>query len=397
MKIQPPSETVYTFFLVWTLLASSQMLSPFAFLAACLFLGYIVFSQNSPISSWYVFIAFALIIIAFSGLIFNFKFEVAGRIFITCVLIPLVAAIDVRKHTRSLDLVSKLIAISIALGFLGFTYALLGGPDLFRVSNPDGRELLLFLSTFSNSNFPAGAGYIIRPSFIFDEPGAYTFAIDTFLLLNFMVYKRIRRLDWFLIIGGLITFSVAHILVCCLLVIAARKSKLLVIPAIAIVGADYLLFLASGVSQIIDRFTIVDGALAGDNRSELFQRAIQLVVDHPTGTGTSCNWDIAACIDLYGAFGENPVFPAAYYGLTASAAYYFILLVVGGIGFFNLMRLNRRLVFISLAIIALFAQRPFLFNLGYNLQILLVFSMLLRTVVFQFPKVINYSCQTSSL
>ncbi|MEB0140844.1 hypothetical protein QN363_17595 [Undibacterium sp. CCC2.1] len=383
MKIDAPNKMGYTFFLVMALISSSQMSNPYAFLVTCLALVCLTFLQKETLPRSYFLFTILVFGISLLGMIFELNAEVVTRILMTCALIPLVFLIDLRKHPQALDFATKFMGLSLALAIIGFLYALAGGADLFRLINPDGRELLLFLSTFSNSNFPIGGGHIIRPSFIFDEPGAYTFAIDTILLINLMVYRKLRGIDWFLIIGGLITFSIAHILVCCLIVFAARKSKLLFIPACAISGIDYLLYLSSGVSQIIDRFTVVDGALAGDNRSKLFERAFDLVVEHPYGMGGICNWDISSCFDIYGGFGENPAFPAAYYGIMAASAYYLIFFIIVSLIVISALKLNRFWMLTSLAILALIAQRPFLFNIGYNLQILLIFSMLLKTITLK--------------
>jgi hypothetical protein len=389
MKINKLDEAWYAFFLVMVLISSSQMLNPYGFAVACLALFYLSFIQKKQLSIYYFTFSIFVTGASVLGMLLQMNAEVFVRILITSLLIPLVSLIDLRNKIWCLSLATKVIAASIILGFVGFAYALLGFPDLLRLTNPDGRELLLFLTTFSNSNFPIGSGFIIRPSFIFDEPGAYTFVIDTILLINFMIRRELRRIDWFLIVGGLITFSIAHILVSTLIVIAARKSKLLLIPAVVIVGADYLLYLSSGVSQIIDRFTIVDGALAGDNRSQLFDRAIELILEHPNGVGSSCNWDIASCIELFGPFGENPAFPAAYYGVMAASAYYFIVISLVVFIFVSLANLNRFWIFTCCAILALIAQRPFLFNLGYNLQILLIFSTLWKTIAFKPRTFIN--------
>jgi hypothetical protein len=357
------------------LLSVSQALSPYPYLLAVLAIGCLLLTRPAPIDTRYVQLAIALAAAAMLGFASGLDITNGVRILSTCVLLVLLAALELPRQAAAFDFAARLLAISIVLCVIGLVYALLGGPVLYTLVNPDGREALLFLTTLSNSVFPTPAGFLIRPSLIYDEPGAYAFVIDAILLLNFMIHRRLRPVDWALVGGGFVTFSAAHLIICLLVLVAARRTLLAVLP-LAVLGAlDFFLYQISGVSLLFGRFAIEDGALAGDNRSDLLRAALDLVQTHPAGVGPSCGWDIAACVDTFGGFGENPAFPAAFFGILPSLGYYVILLAIV---VHALRKPSRHEAFVSLAVLALIAQRPFLFSIGYNILILMLFCVLLQ-------------------
>ena len=366
-------ERTYATLLLCVVLSVSLALSPYPYLLAVLIVLRLAASDSARLRLPYVVASLLLGFSAVAGFTISSDFGNAARVLSTCSLGALVASLNLRKHVAAFDFVTRFLLVSIGLSVVGFVYALFGGQELVRITNPDGREALLYLTTLSNSVFPTPTGALIRPSFIYDEPGAYAFVIDGVLLINFLLHDRLRRVDWALIAGGFVTFSVAHLLVCLLLLIAARKWVYAVVPLAVVALLDYALFQISDVSLLVGRFAVQDGALTGDNRSQLFSNAASLVASHPMGVGTTCGWDITVCTDRFGGFGENPLFPATYFGLLPSLGYYVVVaaaVIVGTWGF------RRRLVFTALAFLALIMQRPFIFNIGYNVLILIVLCLL---------------------
>jgi len=102
---------------------------------------------------------------------------------------------------------TRFVAFGTAGAIAGLVYAYVGGPPLFEISNIDGRENGLYLSTFSNVYLLG----IIRPSFIYDEAGALSFILCATVVLR-EVLGRSRGVSYFLMLGGLVTFSVTHML-----------------------------------------------------------------------------------------------------------------------------------------------------------------------------------------
>lgn len=235
------------------------------------------------------------------------------------------------------------------------------------------------MTTLSNSVFPIpNAGAIIRPSFVFDEPGAYAFVIDAVLLVSFMINRRLRRQEWILAVGGFLTFSLAHMIVVMFILIAARRVRYAVFP-IALMGAvDYWIYARVGISLIFGRLMISEGVIVGDNRSELFKNALTIIFDYPEGVGSLCDWNIYNCYNRFGVFGDNPAFPGAYYGMLPALAFYVILLYLI---FRSVFSFQGQAMMVGLAVIVLISQRPYLFSLGYNTWIIFLFVLYCQ----QFP------------
>lgn len=346
--------------------------------------GYLLLMGISKKNPLFMLLAAFTFITGITGLIISPSVDLGVRILSTCVLLVLVSAVNFERYPDVVASIVRIVNYSIGLSLIGFVYAVLGGPYLLTIDNPDGRQALFYLTTLSNSVFPSpGGGTVIRPSFIFDEPGAYAFVIDSVLLISYMVQKRLRREELFLIIGGAITLSIAHMLVALFVLISARKNRYVFILLILIALIDYLIYSTIDYSLVFQRFMVEEGKLAGENRSELFKVALGLVQQFPEGVGGTCGYDIQNCFNLYGAFGENPAFPAAFYGILPTLVYYLIIFSILSL----CLILQNRIVFgAGVAIIILISQRPFIFNLGYNIQIILLLSVYVQTCLTIFGK-----------
>ena len=116
--------------------------------------------------------------------------------------------IVVEKEVVGFVHLSTFVLIFLCVGaLLSFFYALLGGAPLWGFPNPDGRENYLYLLSLTNSVW----GGFIRPSAIYDEPGAFSFFICSVVTLRVLLGFD-KKLTWFLALSGLITFSLAHII-----------------------------------------------------------------------------------------------------------------------------------------------------------------------------------------
>jgi hypothetical protein len=373
IPLKERNQISHTIFMVCMVLSASQALRPFPFVAAFILLCCLAFNSRASGKSYSLvcLIAAVGVITSIFVVIDTSDISLILRMMITSVIFVLTARIEFSAYTSSIDVAIKVIRYSLYLSLVGFIYALLGGSALFSIQNPDGRESLFFLTTLTNSTFPGpGNSTFIRPSFIYDEPGAYAFVIDIFLLASYVLHQKLRKQEWIILVGGFLTFSLAHILVPVVLLISERKTRYLIILVLITAAVDFGLYSAIGYSPILSRLIIENGQISGDNRSELFKNALSLIADFPQGVGNICKWDIFDCVDRFGGFGENPAFPAAYFGLISSIPFYLMLLSILLIA---LLSIDRRAILIGLAIFGLFSQRPFLFNLGYNLLIVMLF------------------------
>lgn len=107
---------------------------------------------------------------------------------------------------RMVEWATSLFLVFIILSIIGVLYHLMGGHSLFSLVNADGRDNNFYLSTFSNSET-----FTIRPSAIYDEPGAFSFYICTLVIMR----SRLRmscQISAILLIGGMITQSITHVL-----------------------------------------------------------------------------------------------------------------------------------------------------------------------------------------
>lgn len=266
------------------------------------------------------------------------------------------------------ELLSRIILFLLIGAIIGFLYALWGGKPLLDIVNPDGRHAYLYLSTMTNWS----SGVIIRPSGIFDEPGAFSFIICAICSLREM-FKLNRKVSLLLMSLGMITLSIAHVIYFIFFLLSSR------INLKKIIGYSFILFIVFIVFQdsmfykqiegdFLSRFEVVNGRFAGDNRSELLLNAYSIIKhgDWFWGGAANCIFDVKECNIMYPPFGENILSPFALTGLFMSLPYYFVLLFLA---FFSIKYKNSLHIF---GFMLLLIQRPYLFSFGYSLLIVII-------------------------
>lgn len=265
---------------------------------------------------------------------------------------------------------SNIILIIVTLAFIGFIYALLGGESLYSFPNPDGRTSYLYLSTFTNFTL----GNIIRPSGIFDEPGALSFVVCAICYCREILRMNTRK-TWLLLLLSLVTLSLAHLLFL-LIYFYSFRSKLLkkiIVILIAIILICLLITILWGnpffQTVFISRLDFSGGKLAGDTRSGLFYNAIYLIdrMNLIFGLDSLCLTNMEECTKKYGAFGENPLYPYLSIGILSIPYYITLFIFTIRIFFQN----SHRFSVIHLGMIMLLLQRPYVMIYGYASLILL--------------------------
>ena len=273
-------------------------------------------------------------------------------------------------------LLTWLVLIVLFGALFGILYAYYGGGSILQFANPDGRLNQLYLTTLTNSQL----GSFIRPSGIFDEPGALSFVVCFVVALRHAMgaNKNITRI---LLIFGFVTTSVAH-LVFTLLYAAAeikdnrRSVDVIILLGIA-VGLVALLALSKPISDIIStlfssRFSDDNLASLGKDRMTTLMNAVSYV-DIKTfmfGLDSNCIVGVSSCVDLgFENYGENPLSLLVHYGGFLAFPYYFALsyLVI-----YSVWRRD----FIMLGIFLLLLQRPYTMSYGYSMLILLTIFVL---------------------
>jgi len=230
-------------------------------------------------------------------------------------------------------------------------------------------ELEFFLTTFSKRGGVASVIGVIRPTAIYDEPGAFAFIICVVALLRHKIQLD-KKMTWFLLIGGMITFSLSlyiYILfyIFSLLIIDRKSVKILpIVIAIILIMSTFLPKLEFFDRLIINRFKVnkATGKLVGDNRSEAMELAINYIEPKMIfwGIDKLCIENVFECTYRYGRFGDNPVYPLVSFGILLSWIYYLILLML----FIQGLRGRSNIVYLGLLL--LFLQRPYFLNLIYS-------------------------------
>lgn len=276
------------------------------------------------------------------------------------------------KHVPKLvcNLLSTWSALGIILSITGFIYALSGGEPVLTITNPDGRENFLYLTTMSGAVY----GNVIRPAWIYDEPGAFSFVICATVALRHLL-KMNNRLSTFLILGGLVTLSLAHMIVAVLYMIA-RYGFGRVIVILAIVGAvfTYLTPNLDSFEFLVARFAIEDGRLAGDNRSNQIDNFIDIATYRTFLFGNiECHARPDGSCHEHGDISSSPVTPVYHGGiflLTVQLVTQFALVIA---------LFTRRGARLSAAILSiLLLQRPYFADFSYGLIIYMTLFLMFR-------------------
>jgi hypothetical protein len=263
---------------------------------------------------------------------------------------------------------TKVVIFFIFLSVLGFIYAFLGGSEIFNIINEDQRINHFYLTTFSNDIF----GNIIRPSAIYDEPGAFSFIICFIAGLRHILKMRMKE-SWVMLIFGLFTFSLTHFIFLVLFLFQDMKNWKLkqVLYFFGILFVSLIIFLNSYIGQIFNdlilkRLTIQDGKFAGDNRSGRVETSLNYLRSLKVfffGLDIDCVVNPKACYEKnYDAFGDNPLGPLVLTGITLSISYYMIL-------YFLLINFIKKFNFVYLGLALILFQRIEVMSYAYALLI----------------------------
>jgi hypothetical protein len=267
-------------------------------------------------------------------------------------------------------LLSAWLVAGILLSIVGFFYALNGGEPLFTIINPDGRENALYLTTMSNTQ----VGNVIRPGWVYDEPGAFSFLICATVALRYIL-RMGDRLSIFLMIGGLVTFSLAHLIITAIFLFARLGfSSLLFVATLSVVFAQAFSPEIDDFQFVLDRLSIVDGRLAGDNRSDQIENFSQVANQRILFFGDiECHDRPDRSCNEHGDITSSPVTPVYYGGL-----YFLITQIVVHVAL--IIAFFRRRIFMlpCLIIFLLLLQRPYFAAFGYGLITYLILFLMFK-------------------
>lgn len=298
------------------------------------------------------------------GTVTSFHYLSINYIFILSALIGYIffyCLLNERDIKKFVDVGSKLLLILEIGAIIGFIYALIGQKPLLIIRNPDTRENYLYLSTFSN----AVLGKFIRPSGIYDEPGAFSFFICAICALR-IHYKQNPLMTLVMLLMGFITVSLTHFLCFIVFCIPIYKQLNKKQRKIAFVILSILIvFVFTIFYDFLNRFLFnrlqfdsTKGTFKGNSRNGQISGCIKSIKDNGLLFG---NYLLGSkeILRRYGVIGENPLSCIALNGLFNSILYY-IFIISCFIAFCLSLKIDYLILFI------LFLQRPYQSQLGYS-------------------------------
>ncbi len=272
-----------------------------------------------------------------------------------------------RKLCRALTVY---LVLGVIGALIGQAYALSGGTPLFTIANIDGRENGLYLTTMSNFIWLG----VIRPTFIYDEPGAFSFLICATVALREVLGMR-RGPSLFMLIGAVTTFSITHWLITIIFLVlrfglprVALVFALLATPMLPMLGS------LEELDFITERFEVSDGEFAGDNRSNQLKNFAAIVNGEILLFGdVECQARPEKVCDEHGDISSSPATPlykAGLLGLVPQLAVHLALLV--------LLACAPGYRFAALTLTILLLQRPYFEISGYGFMTYLTVLVMIQ-------------------
>lgn len=271
------------------------------------------------------------------------------------------------------EMLSKLTLLLLFGAVFGTLYAYFGGNPILEFNNQDGRPNQLYLTTLTNSQFEN----FIRPSGLFDEPGALSFVTCFIAALRHAMGCN-KKTTWIILGLGLITMSVAHLIYILLYAVEEIKKYRRVKDTLLVVGvvAASSWMLVAFIQPIQDilsallfnRFSEDNLATLGQDRITTLMNAVGYL-DIKTfmfGLDSDCAVGLANCtLDKgFENYGDNPLTLLVHWGGFLAFPYFFFL------GYLAVKMVQQR-NFIMLGILLLLLQRPYTMSYGYSLLIAL--------------------------
>tara|TARA_R110000823_G_scaffold282241_2_gene400457 strand:- start:1131 stop:2096 length:966 start_codon:yes stop_codon:yes gene_type:complete len=303
---------------------------------------------------------------------------------------------SIKDFSIFVDILSLVFFLMLILSIFAFILVLAGVDPVYVAENRDGRPLYYFYFSFTNSYY----GNLIRPSGIFDEPGAFSFYLSALGCLRVLLGKD-ERLTFYILLMGFITMSLAHVIFFFFYVISQARLKQIfslrsVVLFIVIFSAAFYFMGDIFYDMLFVRFGLGgEGLVAGDNRSNLIMNALQFIHQNPksilVGIGPECLLTHQSCTTPISHFNSNPFEPLMRVGLLQSWLYYLLLLIAFIAPFFG------RRYFVVFGFGLLLLQRPYLMHVSYSLYSVIIVCITLGVVVSKINQLLTASSISASV
>lgn len=248
-------------------------------------------------------------------------------------------------------------------GVVAFLYAEAGGQPIATIELVGG-DSYLYLTTFTN----AVRGNSIRSAGIFDEPGALAMFITVIVAMNEALCRN-QKWSAALLFAGLVTGSLALLIVAIvylLFKVRQRKLGLVLSFLVAIIGLGIVdeRILSFANEFLLSRVELVDGKMAGDNRTQQLVTFFEMVDWQMTLMGVNSAGSAFADVDV----SSNPFSIYYNYGVIVWIPYVVLQLWLLYCCLFYKIHLR----FSAFAIFATLLQRPYIYGLFWSMMVCVV-------------------------
>ena len=351
----------------------------YSLFAALLFIPFVVYRESIFLKKWFLLGVFAVVL---TSIVPAFYWQdlryVAFPVFLLTSLY-VIQYVDRDSLEKLISLVSAFMLLLLLMAVFGFILAIYGVEPVLSFNNPDGRPNFLYFTTLTNSF----RGDMIRPSGIYDEPGALSLYVCAVAAIRHLS-DRDNRLTWVILLLGFVTLSLAHLIYVFVHLLSERFNKKNSLRFLLLGGVVLVVLLASNMHMLINdvlfsRLSFDEaGAIAGDNRSFRMLNAIYIIKSDPMvvffGVHPSCVFDYNVCKEMFPLMGENPLSPVAFQGMFLAWPYYVALLLL----LFAAFKGKKNLVCLGFALLLL--QRPGVASISMSMVVVLVSLVAVRSI-----------------
>ncbi|WP_157910867.1 hypothetical protein [Vulcanococcus limneticus] len=354
----------------------------FALVASC-FLCLFLATQNDRIPKTILTVIFVLVLtgVVASMISMSMSQLLMGTSLAVAVLIG-------RQLFRSLSrpyvlrIVSWFALVLLVGGLVGIVYVKAGGTPLLELQ-AGYRTTYLYLTTFSF----AFIGDIIRPSAIFDEPGAFAMFVAIVTMFN-DTFRQNQKLNHALVLLLIFTGSLAGLAMAALYFVASNATRVHlkrnIVLVVALFASFFTMSLLAPTNPISlsfdtfysDRLVIEDGTIAGDNRSNQVDEFFEVVDDQILLVGAK---NANTYYDVHDQ-SSHPFSILFGYGLIIWLPYATLLIWLLFLTFQN----GFNNAYTSIGLFLLLLQRPYLYHMSWSILIVAT-VWLLCTVARQYP------------
>lgn len=323
--------------------------------------------QSTPLLFVLLIIISSLMATALAGNLQYIKYPVY-----ICLALLIIAKTSINEFNEISSLLDNIVCIGLVLSVISvILYAIWPMAPIYTVINPDGRESGLYYFAYTNFALPS----VIRPAFIFDEPGTFSFIICMSAIFRDILGKS-KFKTALILLSGLITFSLTQFIIVILFLLLNRKFRYIKILTILLILLSFIIYLVPMANDFFDFFVSrlvydTETGIGGDNRSNQVSFFFEILDNNLFFFGMpECFDGLNMCSDIPD-LGSNPFTPISAFGFLIAWPFYLMLSLL------LIISLRKKFQFSALAIILLLLQRPFLFSFGYSVLILLSVSPIL--------------------